>query len=420
MKHIVQVFIYEFRRSFRRRGFLFATFGIPLIAFVLYFGFQIVTSLNNSNAANEPIAAPTQEADENLFRGIETAGYVDLSGRFPAPTEAIRGLNHYPDEAAAQAALDAGQIDVYYVIEADYLETGDVTLVMPRFYLNRVSTEPIRRLVMSNFSEGVDTNLFSRLVNPASFREVNLQRDASGETTTDFGADFAMVYIFALVLLLAVFTTNGYLMQGVIEEKETRLIEILTSSMRPTHLLAGKILAFGLLGLVQVGVWIGAVVLFGRLAAGGAIEALAPLGNLALEPGQLILFVVYFVLAYLYFAASFGAVAAISNSMQEGPQYAVIFTLPAIIPFYLSSLFTTSPDGNLAVILSLIPFTSPLSMVMRLALTTVPFWQIVLSLGLLILLDIGMIWLAGRLFRVQSLLAGQVPKLRDIPRLLRG
>lgn len=291
---------------------------------------------------------------------------------------------------------------------------------MPRLNLGQISADLVRRLVLGQLSQGIDQNLFNRLVDPVTVQEINLQRDSSGKTQSNFGADFAVAYLFAILLMLAVFTTNGYMMQTVIEEKETRLIEILVSSMRPTQLLTGKILALGLLGLLQVVVWLLAVVVLGRLAAGSGITALAALINLNLTSMQLLIFLLYFIFGYLFFAAAYGMVGAISTSMQEGPQFAVFFTLPAAIPLYFIGLFTTSPDAPLPVILSIIPITAPLSMVMRISLTTVPAWQIAISLMLLITLDVLMIWLAGRLFRVQTLLAGQTPKLRDIPRLLRG
>lgn len=423
-RHIAHVFLYEFRRNFRRRGYLFTTFGIPLIAFAVYFGYQFINNLNSRNASS-PVsdiggASQAVTSTANLFKGISRAGYVDLSGQFPDAGDLKDKLTRFDDESAAQSALSAGKIDLYYLIPADYLKTGDVTLVMPRLNLGQISADPVRRLVLGQLSKGIDKNLFSRLVDPVTVQEINLQRDSSGKTQTNFGADFAVAYLFAILLMLAVFTTNGYMMQTVIEEKETRLIEILISSMRPTQLLAGKILALGLLGLLQIVVWLIALLLLGRLVAGSGLTELASFLSLNLTPLQLVIFLVYFVFGYLFFAAAYGMVGAISASMQEGPQFAVIFTLPAAIPLYFIGLFTTSPDAPLPVILSLFPITAPLSMVMRISLTTVPAWQIGVSLVLLIALDLVMIWLAGRLFRVQTLLAGQAPKLRDIPRLIRG
>lgn len=419
IRHLWQVFAYELRRNFWRRGFLFTTFGIPLIAFLLFFGYRVVTDINSRN---QPAESTNNQAEQiaDSFQSVNKAGYVDLSGLFPDPGDLAEKMSLYDTEAAAQVALDAGEIDVYYVIATDYTATGAVTLVMPRFNLGQANNDPIQRLVLNGLSKGIDPDLFNRLLAPATFREVNLQRDASGKTASDAGVDSGVVYIFVITFMLAIFTTNGYLMQSVIEEKETRLIEILVSSIRPTALLAGKILALGLLGLIQIVVWLVAMFLLARLAAGDALPALALLVNLSISPGQVALFLIYFVLGYLSFAAAFGAVGAVSNSMQEGPQFSAIFTLPAITPYILIPIFVSQPDGALAVFLSLFPVTSPLAMIIRSSLTTIPVWQTLLSILLLVLFDIGMIWLAGRIFRFQSLLAGQVPKLRDLPRLIRG
>ena len=125
-------------------------------------------------------------------------------------------------------------------------------------------------------------------------------------------------------------------------------------------------------------------------------------------------------LAYFLFAGLYSIVGALANSLREGPQYAVIFTLPAVLPLYFLSLFATAPDGPIPTILSLIPITAPIAMAQRLVISNVPVWQVLLSLALLGLTAVGVMWVAGRIFRVQVLLAGQMPKLKDLPRLLRG
>lgn len=416
-RHILQVFLYELRRNLRRKGFLFTTFGVPLLAFVLFFGYQAINSLTNQN----PEDTAQDILNSEQFEGIQKAGYVDWSGLFPAPTDDLASvLVAYPDEASAQAAMNTGEVDVYYVIPADYLDTGDVTLVMPKFSLGQANDNPVRQLILGHLAEGVDQQVFYRLLNPANIREINLQRDATGETATNFDTDFIVVYVFAIALMMSVFVTNGYLMQTIIEEKETRLIEILISDMRPTQLLAGKILALGLLGLMQIVVWVVGLTLLANLATGNAIPTLAAIANITLPTDRVALLLVYFVFGYLFFAAAYGMVSAISSTMQEGPQYAVIFTLPAVIPLYFLAMFIESPGAPLPTILSIFPVTAPMAMVMRITITTVPAWQILLSVALLILLDAVMIWLAGRMFRVNTLLAGQTPRLRDIPKLLRG
>ena len=134
--------------------------------------------------------------------------------------------------------------------------------------------------------------------------------------------------------------------------------------------------------------------------------------------GSLVVMAIYFVLGYLLFAAFFGAIGAISTSLQEGPQYTVVLVLPAMIPMYVMPALVNEPNGTLAVLLSIFPITAPIGMLIRTALIDVPLLELALSIGLLALMDIFMFWAAGRLFRVQTLLSGQTPGIREFPRLI--
>lgn len=414
MRHILEVFVYELGRSVRRRGYLFSTFGVPIIAIALLFGYQALQDLTADDSA-EPEAAPTID-----LGGISTAGYVDESGLLTVPADDLSEvLVRYPDEAAALSALNNGEIDVYYHIPPDYLETGDVRLVMPTLSVNKINTSLIRQHLLDTLAADVDRDIYLRLQDPSNIEAVALDgREVQGAPQQDFGSSFLLVYIFTLALMMGLFLTSGYLMQGLIEEKETRIIEILISSLRPMQLLTGKILAFGLMGLLQMIVWVGAVVLVLQFA--DALSAISILATLYLPLDILPLVGVYFVLAYLLFATAYGIVGALSASMQEGPQFAIIFTLPAALPLYFISLFVEAPNAPLAVGLSLFPITAPIAMTMRLVIGTVPGWQIALGIALLVFTIVAMLWLAGRLFRVQTLLAGQAPKLRDLPKLIRS
>jgi ABC-2 type transport system permease protein len=420
MKHILLVFAYELRRQLRRRGYLLMTFGIPLLALVFLLGYKVITDINAANADSE---GQTEQKEDFTSAGMERAGYIDLSGVFPESTDDV-AFTRYADETAARAALDAGDIDGYYVIPADYLETGEVTLYIPTLAFSVIATSDdlIETLIYGELGDDLEPALLNRLRTPTTeVIEVDVSRTTEdGQSVQrDFGADFGIIYVFSIALLLGVFTTNGYLLQSVIDEKETRLIEVLVSTIRPIELLAGKILALGLMGLIQIVVWVasvlGLVIFAGQLGITGTF-----LDNLVLPWNVLPIIFVYFILGYLYFAAVYGAVGALSNSMQEGPQYAVVFTLPAALPFYFLGFFVNSPNDPLPVILSIVPLTSPIAMMQRLIVTNVPALEIIISLAALATVDVLLIWLAGKLFRVQSLLAGQVPKIKDIPKLLRG
>lgn len=426
MKNIISVFRYELVRNINRKAYLFTAFGLPVLIFIAFFAVQTLAADSNEEAQQDLME------EQGFDNGV---GYVDLSGLF-ADVGALRGgeIAPFPNEEAAQDALNDELIDAYYVIAEDFEETRDFTMVIPEFSLSNITSAPVDELIFAVIGQNVEQDIFRRLANPSNVEEIELQRatEATAEAGSTEGEvvdeaqeenDFWLVYVFGLAFMFALFGTNGYLMQSVIEEKETRIVEILIASVRPIQLLAGKIFALGVLGLLQVVAWLATVFILSQLV--GQVESAGIfnfLGGITDQVSPVLIFqlVILFIVAYLFFAGAYGAVGAISTSLQNGPNYALIFTMPLIVPFFVLQTFVETPDAGLPVFLSLFPLTSPLAMVMRLSATDVPFAEFALAIGLLLLADIFMIWLAGRLFRAQSLLAGQVPKPREIPKLLFG
>lgn len=403
------VFKYEIRRTLSKKSFLFSMFGLPVLGLVLVAFLRSTINTGDITQRLMEFAVDTG--------GIKDAGYVDYSGLFPQAGQlAGEYLTRYEDEAQARAALDAGEITVYYIIPADYAETGEVQSVLPSFSMSSISSAPMRLLFFSQVGEQLqnveDLNVLGV---PPTFQVNKLQTERESRLVNEDNNNSA-VTIFAILFVFALFGTNGYLMQTVIEEKETRLIEILLSSLTPLALLTGKILALGLLGLLQLVIYVGAL-LIGVGLYGGDLSFLSAIN---LSAGTIIILVIYFVLGYLLFAGAFGAVGAISSSITEGPALATIFILPAIIPLVISGTFAQDPNGGIAVFMSLFPLTSPMAMIMRTSITDVPVTELILSIGILAVTVVGMMWLAARLFRQHTLLAGAGFKLRDIPRLIFG
>lgn len=432
MPHWMLVFLYEAWRGFRRKGFLFTTFILP----VLLIGIGLLLVVVNRPVANDTTgAAQVAEVVDDFTPDADARyGVVDTAGVLAGDNSSLpAAITVYADETAARAGLEAGEVVAYYRIEADYLATGTVTLVQPELNVGNLMTAPVRGILLNALggqarAAGLDEATAVRLQDPARYTVTNLETRSAAPLAADDDsaedASFLVIYVFSVVFLLALFITNGYLLQSVIEEKETRLIEILIASMRPFHLIAGKILAYGLLGLVQVVTWLLIGVAAAQFVAGAQLQEAATffgsLANLSIPTWVLGMMVIYFVLGYLLFAGLYGVIGAISNSMKEGPQYAVLFTLPAVAPMYFLPIFVDQPNGALPTFFSLFPLTAPIAMIERLLLAEVPAWQVGLSIGLLIAAVVGAMWLAGRAFRVQTLLAGGAPKLRDLPRLLRG
>ncbi len=448
MTHWFDVFRYELGRQFRSKAYLFFTFVIPLLALGAFYGYQAITDGKDDK--------PSDTLDK-VNESKKSIGYVDLTGLFPAPesypvvncgpadaseTEAFLSDNplanissetlkritspyclsgavtSYGTVQAGQAALDGNTIDVLYVIEPDFVETGNVSVYVEKVSFEHMDTQSLiqdylNRSALYTVDPSDYKQLSLRLRDPAVLTEVRINKAGEVETQNE-NRSFALVYGFGLLMMLGIMWGGGYLMQSVVQEKESRIIEIMLSSVRPTALLAGKTLAMGALALLQIVTLVGTFI-FILTQAGKLFDQL---GHVDVEPAKLALMIVYFVLGFLFFGGLMATIGALSTSMRESQNFVVFVTLPAAIPFFFLSVFIDEPNGTLATVLSMIPFTSPLSMAMRIAVADVPVGQVALSLVLLVLGVMGAIWLAGRMFRVNTLLAGTMPRLRDLPRLM--
>jgi ABC-2 type transport system permease protein len=414
MKGLLNVFRYELRRQSTRRAYLFMTLALPLIVVL---GFHALQAYSQ----NRP--APTEEEREREAQAMKDLtlpiGVVDGSGLLTTLSP-LRGLLSMKDEASAQQAITENRIGAYYLIDPDYLETGKVKLAFARFTLTNVDSAAFRSELINGLlkrsGKTLPDGLITRL--QARLQAVPYEIDASGaHEVNQQDTSFWLAYVFSVVLMISSFLSSGYLMQSIVEEKENRVIEILLSSVRPAHLLGGKVFALGLLGLVQIAAWGAAVVyILSRIA-----NVLPPGIRLTLPSGgQLALVALYFILSFIMVALLYAAIGTLATSMREGPQLAAVVTIPIAFPLYFLQVIISGPHSPLAVGLSLFPLTAPIAMVSRLAVTEVPLLEIVIGVALLLLTIAGGVWLAGRLFRVSTLLSGRLPKLREIPALLRA
>lgn len=416
MNKFWQIFTFELWRNVVRKGYLFATFGLPLLTLVIFFGYPVYQNLqNNEEETSNPLA-------ELALDTIELAGYVDYSGVFAEPSARFDDvLISYADEDAARQAMLADEIDVFFVFPEEYLATGNVVMHLPNVSISLAGDGQslAEQLAYSTFASGLDELRLRRLSNPADFTVFNLSVNTEGSSENTEDGQFFFVYIFMMIFFLGLVLTNTYLMQTVIEERDNRLIEILISTVQPSQLLGGKILAMAVLGIAQILIW--AIVMGGLFVLAGDMSAYSAFMsdlNVELRVDLLPLMAIYFVLMYLIFAAVFGTIGAVSGSAQEGSQYAGFLIMPTIIPFYFFPLLQNNPNSALAVGFSLFPITSPVTTMVRLVIIDVPMWQVIGSVVLMALTAVGAIWMAGRVFRVQTLLSGTKLKVSDLPRLI--
>jgi ABC-2 type transport system permease protein len=193
------------------------------------------------------------------------------------------------------------------------------------------------------------------------------------------------------------------MMSGVVEEKENRLMEILATSVRPIELLWGKMLGLGALSLTQVALW----AIAGLLIASQNKDAGDFLSGASFRPGDLALMMGLFLINFFLCAASMLAIGASVTAEAESRQIAGIFTFILVIPLALIGLFLNNPDGTLPVFFTFFPFTAAIGLILRLGLTTLPAWQIVLSVAIQVATTLVVIWLAAKIFRLGMLMYGK-------------
>ncbi len=205
--------------------------------------------------------------------------------------------------------------------------------------------------------------------------------------------------------------------RSIIEEKTSRVFEVLLATIRPEELLAGKILGVGSVGLTQVFLWLSTAVLLTSTSllvgvAGGGL-------HVALSVAQVVFFFVYFILGFLLYASIAAALGAMVNSEQELQQLNMLLVLPLAGCMFALGVVIANPSGLVSTILSLIPFCTPLIMYLRISLAMPPLWQIALSLALMLAAIYAVLWIASRIYRVGILMYGKKPNLPEILRWLK-
>lgn len=410
MNNLWKVFRFDLTQQGKRRAYLFMTFVVPVLVVVGVLGVQAYTDWRASRPADES----AQEVEEE---NVGQVGYVDHSGVFASPGLFGTALTRYDSEDDALAAMTDGDVDTVYIIAADYMETGEITRYVESFSLELLDVDGFfRAFLLDTLLKGTDRDLARRLQQNASIVEHEVAV-STGEATVarDEDVTFWLVYVFAILLALSTFFAGGYLMRSVIEEKESRMLEVILTTIKPLPLLAGKVLSSGVLGLLQIVLW-GAAAVFVMSRLGAIFPSL---GALNVAPTMLLWMLLYFLCGYFLFAGVYAGIGAVSQSMREGPQMVVFITLPAMLPFYFITMFVEAPHSTLPVVLSLFPITAPIAMVQRLSITTVPVGEILLSLVLLVVSAMLATWFAARLFRVRTLLSGQTPRFRDLLQIVR-
>jgi ABC-2 type transport system permease protein len=409
MRKVLIVARQEYLVNVRRVGFIVMTSLVPLLGAL---GLLVAAFYGGQAASFFASTFAPQEGN---------IGIVDKLGDFtPLLPQYQEQFTLYGDEEQGRAALRDKQIASLLVIPEDYIDTGKVTIVTREGGFSAAvleDSDTIKAFFVDHLLRNeVDPKVRARVANPIAPVLVSLQAEAEPE-----GGPLAIIlnlivpYFLGILLVMTIFVTSGYLLQGVAREKTSRVMEILLSSVTAQELLAGKVLGLGALGLTQIVIWLGSSVAL----SGGTTGLLGIALPLLVRPQLLVLGVVYYVLGFLIYAVLMGGVGALGTTQQESQQLAGIFSLLAAIPLMLGGFMFTNPNMTLVRVLSWFPFTAPTMMLLRMPMAEVPPIDIVGSIVMLLISIPAVLWGGSKIFRMGLLMYGKRPSLRQIVRTLR-
>ena len=415
----------EYLRRIRSKWFVIATVAVPLLAIAT---FAI------------PALAFSDDDEADRIALLDDAGLAD---------GVVAAFGDGADVEVADVSLDtlrarvlSGDLDGVLVLPAGLGETGSEAEAA--YYskggidsqrgVNSAVREAVREARAE--SAGASAEAVAAFQSDVPIRRVTVSED--GDSGDDAFGRFMLANVLALLLYVSILIYGMLVMRGVIEEKANRIVEVIASSVRPFELMLGKVLGIGAVGLSQMLAW--AAMMIGlSLAAGPLLLAFAP--DLAtttasggvpagapdpgavlrglLAPDLLVAFVLYFLGGYLLYSSLFAAVGSAVDQESDAQSLQTPVILPIMIPVFFLVPVADNPDGPLALFMSLFPLTSPILMVVRMAVTDVPLWQVALSLVLLAAAFVGVIALAARVYRVGILMYGKKASVKDLWRWLR-
>lgn len=422
MRKVWLVIKREYLTRVRTKAFIFSTVAIPVLL-IGYFVFIVAVAGRHADKSLRiaivddagGLAAPiTGGLKEKLPDGEPAFRVVDTFEKPERRDRVLAGLREQIIEGRLDACLlipagvlDGEKVEFQSRNPGDFTRAGSVRRAVTRAVVGR-------RLEKYH----IPAQGLGKLIEGAGFKLVKVSKQGEAE---ERGQTFVMGFVAALLLYGTLISYGVATMRSVIEEKATHIVEILASSIRPLHLLAGKILGVAAVGLTQYGIW----TISGGLLFGYGAAMAASLGSRASSfhlhiPFLLAVYLVMFFLGgYFLYAALFAAVGAMVSTEQDAQQLQLPVIAPLILSLVVLNVILQDPDSTLSVVLSLIPFFSPVLMVFRMALQMPPFWQIALSFALLAVTTAGVVWISARVYRVGILMYGKRPSLVELLRWVR-
>jgi ABC-2 type transport system permease protein len=399
---------YEMRSHLSRRSFWVTTFVLPaaLVALVL-----LIHAF--SGGSGDQTGLPGLAGDSGAI------GYVDEGGLLKTSVASLpSGLAYkYSSEQEARNALQQGRIDRFYLVPADYVSSGRLTVVQQRYQpLKAVSSGQLMTYLLNTGISG-DESLARLLLDPTPVVQTSALAPADIGSPDSAAVSYLLPYLLMFILYLALAMTSGFMLQSVSREKENRTAEMLLVSMRPRDLMLGKIAGLSVVGLLQVAIWM--AFFFGIGGGFGSVIGI-DLHVTAGAAARIIPWTVgYFLFGYLMYAAIYATLGVLTPTVRDANHFVYIAIIPLVIPLLFNAVISQDPGGALAVTLSLFPLTSPIAMVARQGAALVPWWQALAGLVVLAAFAYLFVLTAGKLFRAENVLSARALTLTRLKAELR-
>jgi ABC-2 type transport system permease protein len=408
----------EYSTRIKTKGFVFGTIAVPILSIgLMVFSIFLATRLTDRTIRLAII--------DNVG-GLSSAVAAGLNVMLPngkPEFEVVKTVTQPQSEESVRkefrAAIRSNRLDAYLVIgvgdkaEFHTKNPGDFTLVQP-------ITRAVHNAVLGSRLEarGVRANEIGEVTRGTDVKIIKITKYGEAE---DFGQTFIVALSLGMLLYMTLLMYGVITMRSVLDEKTSRIVEVLISSVRPFQLLSGKLIGVAGVAFTQYMIWITSAALLGTYGAVvvNTLRPTADFPHIHLSPGLLIYPAIYFVLGYLLYASLYAAVGAAASNEQDAQQFQWPIMLPLMFSFVMFNMVVRDPNSRTVVLLSEVPFFSPILMVLRIAAETPPFWQIGLSIVLLALTTVGVVFFSARIYRVGILMYGKRPSVIELLRWLK-
>jgi ABC-2 type transport system permease protein len=405
----------EYLERVRSKAFVFTTVLFALLVGMITGGALLIPSHASGRVRNIVLASDNLALAEGVQQEItsSSSSHIAIVIQAPVPAEDRERLTREVDQKGYDGLLwlptATGNKRLHAIYEsrssAD-LFTGDIL----RGAVTRVVT---RQQLMA---EGLSQEKIHQLLAPVDLKTLQIKNGkASGSNSL---ANFTGAYIMIFVLYFSVVYYGMNVARSVIQEKSSRVFEVLLAITRPESLMAGKLIGVGAAGLTQMAIWFGLTLIYGLSPLAARIGKNG-IGVLGITVTQGVFFLLFFLLGFLFYSALSAAFGASVNTEQEIQQFSFIIVLPMAAGLMMMPYILNNPNAPAVVALSLFPPSAPMVMYLRMAAQTPPLWQLLLSVVLLIAATWGMLWIASRIYRIGILMYGKRPTLPEVLRWLR-